>query len=284
MSYKFITTSIDQQLICALLDSDERLVEVNFLGHQSDSIVGNIYVGQVKTIKRNIQSAFVDIGIGQNVFVSLGESNRIFYTKKHGKGDHLVQGDEILVQIEKDAHKTKLAKAVTDFSLSGKYIVLTTDRSGVFVSSKIRNDKIRLALKHALKPYVKEGVGFICRTNSGEVEAQIVIDEANELVKQYEELLKVMSYRKSGQMLLGHEKPYHSVLNNLYDAQVSDLVYDDQDIYKEVLTYVNKTMPSLVEKVQFSDHSIAKGFNIKAKLDKLTRKKSLAQIRWFHHY
>lgn len=275
MAYKLVTTRVKGHIVSVLLDEKERLIEVHPFVESNVSLIGNIYVGQVKTVKSNINSAFVDIGLEENVFVSLGESNHVHYAKKNGKKAEIVQGDQILVQIQKDAHKTKLAKAVTDFSITGKYIVLTTDKSAAFISSKITNDERRLELKHMLRKYLQPEYGFIARTNCENIEDDFLIEEMNQLAQQYAHILSVLPFRAKGQKLFVQDAPYMSLLKELYDDEVILYMYDDLEIFNSVKDYVNETLPEMAEKLVFkeSERTYEVQLNLETKVAKLLQKK-----------
>ena len=89
-------------------------VQLNYEGDGS-SLVGNIYAARVKRIALNIAAAFLDIGADTNVFYSLQQRTPTVWCdgKQH---DRLREGDEILVKIRKDAHKTKFPAAVSGFA------------------------------------------------------------------------------------------------------------------------------------------------------------------------
>lgn len=275
MAYKLITTKVAGHLVSVLLDEKERFIEVHPFAEGQQSMVGNIYVGQVKNVKKNINSAFVDIGHGDNVYVSLGESRHIYYARKVGTGDKVVQGDEILVQIQKDAHKTKLAKAVTDFSLTGRYLVLTTDKSAVYISSKITDDKKRLALKHMLRKHLSKEFGIIARTNCQDAEDSILLEELISLKSQYDSILSVLKYRSKGHRLHTQGQPYMTILKEFYDHEVDTFLYDNQVIYDEVKAFAAENYPELKAKIALSDgpQTFDLTLNLKGKVEKLLRQK-----------
>jgi len=271
---KWITTTIKGRLIGALLDEKNQLIEVYPFSEKEQSNIGTIYVGRVQTIKKNIEAAFIDIG-EENIFISLKESKHFFYAKKNGKKEMLVQGDEIIVQIQKDAHKTKLAKGVTDFCLTGKYLVLTTDQSTICLSSKITDITTRRRLKKLVKNMADPAIGFIIRTNSQAVEEDVILSELDTLTKQYQTLLSKLSYRQKGQVLVTQESDYISILKNMYEDQVSSYLYDDQDIYNQVVSYATISMPSILEKLQWinEDSTLGMTLSLDHKIQKLLRKK-----------
>lgn len=267
-------TSIKDRKVGVVLDEKDRLIEIYPFSESSTSRIGAIYVGRVQTIKKNIDAAFVDIG-GENVFISLKEAKHIFYAKKHGKCDTLVQGDEIIVQIQKDAYSSKLAKAITDFCLTGKYLVLTTDEQVIHLSSKIIDKNVRNRLKKLLREKADSSVGFIIRTNSQIAEEDVILSEMELLMNKYTEIINKLPYRQKGQELLVQAPEYITTLSNMYEAKISRYIYDDEQIYNNVYKYVEEYMPSILDKLELVDGvgSLAIKLSLEQKIEKLFRTK-----------
>lgn len=98
---------------------------------------GVIFVGKVKNISKNINAAFVEYRPGVNGFYSLKENARPIYAD--GKTEHgpLKAGDEILVQVERSAVKTKDAVLTSNLTLTGQTAVLSAGKSSLGISAKI---------------------------------------------------------------------------------------------------------------------------------------------------
>ena len=95
------------------------------------SILGNIYVGQVENIASNIQAAFVLIAPGVRGYFPLQEAEQVIYASGKAPGSPLRPGDQILVQVSRDAMKGKLPALTANLNFTGKYLVLTTGEKKV---------------------------------------------------------------------------------------------------------------------------------------------------------
>ena len=118
----------------------------------AEPIVGNIYKGKVENIVKGMQAAFVDIGQGRNAFLSVGDilpdkgdfefagqSEQVSDSLKKSSAKGMVrQGQEIIVQVLKEASGTKGARVTTNISLPGKNLVLMPTVSGA-ASAKLRS-------------------------------------------------------------------------------------------------------------------------------------------------
>ena len=116
MSRELAIVSYRDKIISAYL-KDDKLFRVHVSVPGSQSLLGNIYVGKVVNVVKNINAAFVEIGGKQTCYLSLKEENdAIFVTPKQTK--KIVQGDEILVQVKRDSVKTKAPTVTTKLTLT----------------------------------------------------------------------------------------------------------------------------------------------------------------------
>ena len=111
--------------VCAY-EEDGKVMELRFEPVGEKSSLGNIYVGQIENIAANIGAAFVQISAGEKCYLQLSDAPNAIYASVK-KGDRpLKAGDEILVQISREAMKGKLPAVTTNLNFTGKYLVLTT--------------------------------------------------------------------------------------------------------------------------------------------------------------
>ena len=101
-------------------------MELRLEASDKKSILHNIYVGQVENIVSNIQAAFVRFGDGLMGYLPLNQTEGAIFTAGRKGEAPLRAGDELLVQVERDAMKGKLPALTTNLNFTGKYLVLTT--------------------------------------------------------------------------------------------------------------------------------------------------------------
>ena len=128
MERKLIITRWKEQVLTSLLENGE-IVEFHCSPNETkeQAVLGNIYVGKVKNIVPNIGAAFVEVAKGVECYYALDENETPIFTQKIGK-KLLCIGDELLVQVSKEAVKTKVPTVSGKLSFTGKYAVLTTGR------------------------------------------------------------------------------------------------------------------------------------------------------------
>ncbi len=130
---------------------------LEFLSFIRKSDLGNLYLGRVDHIVKNINAAFIRLSNDNMGYLSLKNVNKCcVLNRKLGPKDALRQGDEILVQVESEAVKTKKTKLTTCISVSGKYTVITLGKNGVGCSVKLED-----AVRNRLIGIVKEDISSI---------------------------------------------------------------------------------------------------------------------------
>ena len=122
-------------IIYVVLDENRNICDFQ-LFQANDSLINNIYVARVNRILPGINSAFVNISTNQNCFLSLDDVKSPIYTRKPSKKKEICVGDELLVQVTKDALKTKDPVVSTKLSIHEKNIVLTTGNKTIGVSNR----------------------------------------------------------------------------------------------------------------------------------------------------
>lgn len=234
---KYVIIKRNNQII-SLLFHGNRLLSVN-AEKEEGSFVGNIYVAKVKNISANINAAFVETEPGLPCFLALNEAKSPILTNRSYDG-RILAGDDIVVQINKDAVKTKQPVATCALSLSGKYCVVSMGKPGIAYSSKL-SAKAKARIGEALKEefaLLPKGIGTVVRTNAKELEDYYpLLEEWKDLTAQLKELAEMSIHRTSYSLLYKKPSDYLLRLRDTYAGQYEEIVTDDKGIYEEVTEY-----------------------------------------------
>lgn len=256
MNRKLIITRIEDKILTALYENDA-IVELHSCGRDVSTnqvALGNIYVGKVKNIVHNINAAFVEIADGLECYYAMAENPSPIFTHKIGKKP-LCIGDELIVQISKEAVKTKAPTASSKLNFTGKYAVLTYGDKRIGVSTKLgKADKERL--QKIAMPFVSEEYGFIIRTNAKDVDDVVLENELKHLVAEYERLTETAKTRICFTCLKVAPKPYLSELRNIYQEGLTDIFVEDKVIYQEVKAFLEAEQPEDLEKLRLYEDKI----------------------------
>ena len=237
----------------AALSEEERIVEIRLESDQEKSILGNIYTGQVENIASNIQAAFVQIEPGKRCYYSLAEAQRaVFSAGRKGNGP-LRPGDELLVQVSRDAMKGKLPALTSNLNFTGRYLVLTTGDKKFGLSSKLA-----LEDRHRLSGWLKEEAerpdkefGIIVRTNAADASKEEILKELEWLKGRYHKAVVQGRNRTCFSLVLETEPFYVAAVRDAYGRDLDEIVTDVPEIREMILGYLEEISPELKEKLRF---------------------------------
>ena len=217
MKRKILIEKTENQIRSFFLEDGE-IVEIHCASVDEESagqhLLGNVYVGRVKNIVPNIGAAFVEIESGVNCYYDMKDAENAVFTRKSGKKP-LCIGDELVVQISKEAVKTKAPTVTGNISFTGRYAVLTHGNTRIGVSSKIPK-KLREEYKGRLKEFQNDRFGIIVRTNAKDAPFQDVLDEIMRLRGEYERIMSIAPTRVCFSCLRSAPPSYISDLRNVY--------------------------------------------------------------------
>ncbi len=241
-------------LLVAALIKQERLMAAQTFSALRQSRIGAVYLGKVKKIAKNLNACFVEIADREQCFLRMSELEKAapFLTGRAYDG-RLLEGDELFVQLEQEAIKTKPAMVTTRITLQGEYFVLAAGSGRLGISKKLDSSRHKL-LKRLLEdwqitdengtPAQEEGVppfGLVVRTQAGQFSEQEGYGE-NVLRREYEELRRRFTtlfrqgrYRTCYSCVLeagtALEETFRSFLPGEYEETVTDL----PQVYEELL-------------------------------------------------
>jgi len=227
---KLIITRLKGQILTALWDGNH-MIQLQFDPDSRQPQVGDIYLGRVQNYLKNIQAAFIEIQPDLIGYYSIPEGEK-----------PPVPGDEILVQLTREAVKTKAAVLSAELSLPGRYVVLVSGEKRVSVSNKITDRERREWLKELLLPYCGDW-GYIVRTNSGQVSDEEIISEAGKLAALYQELMQIGKHRICFSRLYAGDTAYLTAIRDIAAADLTDIVTDQEDLHASIQAFLNQYQP-----------------------------------------
>jgi len=228
--------------VITLLQSGKETVSVNIEPEENQSVLGNIYIGKVNHIVKNINAAFVDIGGGQMGYLSLSDANILFVDQRTYNGK-LRQGDEIIVQVERDAVKTKAPVLTGNLNFTGRYFVLTSGKKQIGFSTKITDQAWKQEMKSYLESRKDEDFGIIVRTNAYKVPKEELESELIQLMDSFKKLLDNAKHRTCYSLLYSSAPSYLTGLRDSLKSSLEAVITDEPDIYEAIKDYLTQCQP-----------------------------------------
>lgn len=231
---KLVITRWEGRTLTALLTDDE-LQELSL--EDDASILGNIYIGKVKNVVKNLNSAFIDYSEEQTGYYSLTENPVSIHTTP--SSGTLKAGDEIVVQVAKDAVKTKDPVLTSNLNFAGKYAVLTAGKSVIGFSAKITDREWKEAVRQELEALTDGKAGIIVRTNAYQADRQLLIAEIERLLSEYQKVLSDAPFRTCYSLLYQAQPGYFGMLNSCPEGTLDHIITDDETVFRFLSGYVN---------------------------------------------
>ena len=282
LSHKLIITKVpyvsryaadEQTKTLSVLMNHKECVEISCDIEEERSLIGNIYVGKVKNIVKNIDAAFVEIKKGVLCFLPLSEAEgAIFVTPKEQQ--KLVVGDELLVQVLKDGIKTKAPVVSTNLNFTGRYFVLTTKRKDELGISNKLGEEDRKRLSEYARKKEEDAFGMIVRTNAKNASEEELDAEFAYLKEVHDKVVNYGVHRSVFSLLMQDEAPYIKQLRNIRQDELEEIITDDKEIFDQAYEFLKAHQPADMDKLRFYDdasYSLWKLYGLETMLDDATR-------------
>lgn len=228
-----------RQFIAAALADDKKIFQLTIEPEENGSILNHIYIGKVQNVQKNINAAFIDLGNGITGYYSLADNTSHLYVNKKQPGN-LHVGDELIVQVCREAVKTKAPVLTGHLEFPGKLAVLTAGLPGIGFSNKIKDNCWKEKMRLYLQEELREDFGIIIRTNGKNASAAQLREEVRQLRQKYDELLKNAQYRSCYSLLCQAPKTFLSGIRNTYSDELEEIITDDQYLYQQIASFCRK--------------------------------------------
>ena len=221
MAYtEIVITRFGDHLVSMLL-KDGHPVEFQCVSEKNKVDIGNIYIGVVKNVVKNINGAFVEFDQDEIGFLSM----------RHRQ---YKAGDEVLVQIKKEATEEKRPMLSDQIELTGKYLVLTSDKLSVGISNKIHQKEKKQELKEMAEPLVTQEYGFILRTEAAKANKEDVLMEADQLSAKYHEIVSKRQYRKVPHLVDTNYDALEVLVHDIKPGSIDRIVTDQEEVGEQL--------------------------------------------------
>lgn len=250
---KEILVSVDEFEIRAALLDERRLVEYYAEEIDQRSIVGNIYLGQVKDILPGMEAAFIDIGLERNAFLFIDDlisaDADIEGSGSNPKIQNLLKvNQKIMVQIAREPVEKKGARVSAQLSLPGRKLVLMPYGKSVGVSKKLPNGE-RERLHDICQKIKPDNQGLIVRTAAESATTEELTNDLNYLSKLWHSLTKRREKSVAPALIYNELDLANRIIRDVFGPDYARLQVDDEEKYQDIITLVDKTIPELEERI-----------------------------------
>lgn len=262
-----------------LLDENRKILDFQVYEPSGASLLNRIYIGRVENIVEGIHAAFVRISDKQKCFLPLEQIEHAIFTKKQSVKKAISIGDELLVQVTRDAIKTKDAVVSAGLTLQGKCCVLTGANTSLGVSKKIpagRKAELSELLEQIGQKLFADAsavpCGIVLRTCAASFSNEEIEADIRNIYETYAAMVEAARHREAFFLAYQELPPYISRLKSMDLSQV-DVIYTDR---KEFFEQMTGALPHMAEKVKlYQDDviSLNRLYQVESTLERLLDKK-----------
>ena len=260
MKRMLINATQPEELRVALVDG-QKLYDLDIESGAREQKKSNIYKGRITRVEPSLEAAFVDFGADRHGFLPLKEISREYF-KKSPEGrvnikDVLSEGQEVIVQVEKEERGNKGAALTTFISLAGRFLVLMPNnpRAGG-ISRRIEGEE-RNELREALNSLnVPADMGMIVRTAGLGRSAEELQWDLDYLLQLWE-AIKTASTERNGTFLIYQES--NVIIRAIRDylrQDIGEVLIDSVEAQDEALSFISQVMPQYASKIKLYEDSV----------------------------
>ena len=242
----------------ALIDG-EKLIDFDLEFEGNNFQKGSIHKGKITKIEASLEAIFVELGSSRHGFLPFKElSPEYFDPSKSGMDRFKIkEGDDIVIQIEKEERVNKGAALSTYISLASRFIVLMTNHpSGGGISRRIHGeerDKVKDLLDSLDTP---KGMSLIIRTAGLDKQIEQLSWDLEYLKKLWVEVESAIKSSKSTQLIYADQSLIQKNIRDYFKEDVGELIVDNSEDFESAKTYANKIIPDLVDKIKLHDEDV----------------------------
>ena len=256
MKRMLINASHTEEVRVAMVDG-QKLYDLDIENRTREQKKANIYKGKITRVEPSLEAAFVDYGADRHGFLPLKEISREYFKKKSSDGgrakiqDAIKEGQEVLVQVEKEERGSKGAALTTFISLAGRYLVLMPNnpRAGG-ISRRIEGDE-RAELREAMRGLnIPEGMGAIVRTAGiGRATEELQWD-LDYLLQLWNTINDEAAEAKAPHFLFQESNVIVRAIRDYLRQDVGEVIVDSEEAFNLAAAFIGTVMPDFSNKVK----------------------------------
>lgn len=264
MKRMLINATQPEELRVALVDG-QRMYDLDIETLEREQKKSNIYKGKITRIEPSLEAAFVDYGSERHGFLPLKEITRSYFKTdvNFGQGrvnikDVLDEGQEIIVQIDKEERGNKGAALTTFISLAGRYLVLMPNnpRAGG-ISRRIEGEE-RSELRDALSALnIPQGMGVIVRTAGIGKSPEELQWDLDYLLQLWDSIDKASQEKRAPFLIYQESNIIIRAIRDYFRNDIGEILIDSKEVYDNAYKFMQQVMPHNLNKIKHYVDDIA---------------------------
>ena len=259
MKRMLINATQPEELRVALIDG-QSIYDFDIEQKGQERKRSNIYKARISRIEPSLGAAFVDFGTEKHGFLPVKELAPQFLKNKKGKSsitESLTQGQEIVVQVDKEERGTKGAALTTFISLPGHYLVLMPNNPEAGGISRSLEGKARDEVKENFRSLdVPEGMGLIARTAAQGSSLDELQWDLEYLLSVWDAIQEANQLRKAPFLIYRDDDLISRTLRDFLREDITEVLVDTDEAFEKASEFSGRLAPDLQDKVKRYDEAI----------------------------
>jgi ribonuclease E len=261
MKRMLVNATQEEELRVALVDG-QRIYDLDVEVPSREQKKANVYKGRITRVEPSLEACFVDYGAERHGFLPLKEVSKEYFKGGQAPGGRnirelLDEGQEVIVQVEKEERGNKGAALTTFISLAGRFLVLMPNnaRAGG-VSRRIEGEdreQLREALDHVQIP---DGMGAIVRTAGVGRSAEELQWDLDNLKEVWNAIAQAAEGRAAPFLIYQESKAIIRALRDYLSDDIGEILVDSQEVFAEAQQYMQRFMPAALRKLKFYEDGV----------------------------
>ncbi len=255
MKRMLINATQREELRVAIVDG-QNLYDLDIEIPSREQKKSNIYKGRITRVEASLEACFIEYGAERHGFLPLKEISREYFTPglDHHKSsirELVKEGQEVVVQVEKEERGNKGAALTTFISLAGRYMVLMPNNPKAGGVSRRIEGEDRQALKEALDHVtVPDDVGLIVRTAGLGRDAEELQWDLDYLLTLWKSISEAAGKQKAPFLIYQESKLFIRALRDYLRSDIGEILIDDEPLYNDAREFMQQVMPNALRKLK----------------------------------
>jgi len=256
MKRMLVNATQKEELRVAMVDG-QKLYDLDIETASREQRKSNIYKGRITRIEPSLEACFVDFGVQRHGFLPLKEISSEYFVKQPESGDRvqirdvLREGQEIVVQVDKEERGTKGAALTTFISLAGRFIVLMPNNpGGGGVSRRIQGEE-RDTIRQSLEDLeVPQDMGCIVRTAGIGRSTEELRWDLEYLLRVWEAIKQVVVTRPAPFLIYQEGNAIVRALRDYFSNDIGEILIDSPAVHQDALEFMERVLPQSLKKLK----------------------------------
>ena len=274
MKRMLINATQREELRVAIVDG-QTLYDLDIEIPSREQKKSNIYKGRITRVEASLEACFVEYGAERHGFLPLKEISREYFTPgldphKSNIRELVKEGQEVVVQVEKEERGNKGAALTTFISLAGRYMVLMPNNPKAGGVSRRIEGEDRQALKEALEHVtVPDDVGLIVRTAGLGRDAEELQWDLDYLLQLWKSISEAASKQKAPFLIYQESKLFIRALRDYLRSDIGEILVDEEPLYNDARDFMQQVMPNALRKLKLytDDTPLFTRYQIETQID-----------------